>query len=307
MLTLEQVKERTNYLGSSDCAAILGMSRWKTPLQVWAEKTGAVATEDIRGELRIEVGNELEDLVCSLFTKRTGKKVQRVNEIQKHPKYDFIRAQIDRRVVGEDTLLEAKTCSAWKSKEWIGEEIPQEYILQVMHQLAVTGKSKGYIAVLIGGNVDFKWKEIDRDEALIRDILIKEVDFWNKYVATKTMPQIVTCGDTGILGQLFPKGNDKAAIQFDDKAIKLIESIKSLENDKSVVEDMLELEKNKLRMLLGENSLGLSDKYKVSWSNQITNRLDNSKIRKECPEVYEKYCNKIVSRVLRINEINKGE
>jgi predicted phage-related endonuclease len=39
--------ERIGFIGSSDAAAVLGLSRWKTPLQIWAEKTGQVVPDDI--------------------------------------------------------------------------------------------------------------------------------------------------------------------------------------------------------------------------------------------------------------------
>ncbi len=130
MLTPEQVSERTAYLGGSDAAAVLGLSRWSSPLTVWAIKTGQIVSEDKSDQLAIQVGNELEDAVCRLFTKRTGKKVARVNETIFHPKHPFLGANIDRRIVGEDSVLEAKTASGWKAKEWTGEDIPIEYRLK---------------------------------------------------------------------------------------------------------------------------------------------------------------------------------
>lgn len=302
-LTKKQIEERKNYIGASESAAALGLSRWKTPLQLWAEKTGAVEPDDLSDVLAIEVGTELEDLVCKLFTKRTGKEVRRVNETIYHPEYRFIAANIDRRVVAEDAVLEAKTASQWKVREWEGEEIPQEYVIQVMHQLAVTGRKKGYIAVLIGGNQQFVWKEIHRDEGLVKDIIKKEVRFWNEFVIPKILPA-VTAYDRTTLQSLYQYANEKE-IALGDDANRLIESLEGLEADAKVLESAIDKEKNGLRAMLGENSFGYTDKYRVSWREQVSQRIDAKKLKQEAPELFDKFSNESNSRVLRIGLIKE--
>jgi putative phage-type endonuclease len=308
MLTKEQLEERRGYIGASDAAAVLGLSRWTTPLEVWAEKTGAIQAEDISGKLHIEVGNELEDLVCRLFTKRTGKTVRRVNETQDHPNYSFIKSNIDRRIVGSDEILEAKTCSGWKAKEWDGEDIPAEYIIQCQHQLAVTGKQRAWIAVLIGGNQDFLYKPIDRDNGLIKDIIEREADFWTKYVEPRVMPQTVTAGDSDILLKLFPDADESAAVNLGADADELAQEVKEMQGEVKELDDLIEQRKNQLRLMLGANAAGVTDRYKVTWRPQTTERLDLARFKQEKPDVYKSYLKESSSRVLRVSPIkNKTE
>lgn len=298
-LTQEQVAERVNYIGGSDAAAILGISRWKTPIEIWAEKTGTIVPEDISDRLAVEVGNDLEDTVAKLWTKRTGKKLARVTQTIVHPKYPFIRVNLDRRVVGEDSIFEAKTASAYKAKEWIGEDIPQEYVAQCMHGLAVTGEARCEIAVLIGGNVDFVYKTIYRDEKIIKEMIQREVHFWNTYVIPKVMPQIVTRKDEDILKKLFPNGDEGTPIALGEEANGLIESINALGQDIKNAEGIRDLEKNKLRAMLGEHTFGLTDRFKVSWRNQPTTKLDTEKLKIEASDVYEQFVKRGSTRVLR--------
>lgn len=268
MLTDEQIKNRVNFIGGSDAAAVLGLSRWKTPIQVWALKTGLLPEEDKTDSLPIEIGNELEDVVARLFTRRTGKTVHRVNETVFHPKYPFLGANLDRRVVGEDAILEVKTASGWKAREWEGQDIPQEYIIQVLHYLAVTGKDRGYIAVLIGGNQDFQWKVVERDEALISQIVAKEVEFWTKYVEPKAMPPLnmVKASDSATLYKLYPHADDEAEpVVLGDDAARLIESIQATYRDVCALEDSLERDRNALKAMLGAKAVGLTNLHKVSW------------------------------------------
>ena len=114
-------RDRRTFLGGTDAAAVLGLSRYRTPLQVWAEKTGALDEQNIDDKLHVKLGKRLEEVVAELYTEKTGKKVRRVNETLYHPQFPFLAANIDRRVVGEDTLLECKTTNSFKAKEFEGE------------------------------------------------------------------------------------------------------------------------------------------------------------------------------------------
>jgi putative phage-type endonuclease len=266
-LTKEQILQRKTFIGGSDAAAVLGLSRWKTPVEVWAEKTGLIEAEDISDKLPVKLGNIFEETVAQLFCEETGKKVQRANETIFHKHYPFIGANIDRKVIGEDSILEVKTCSAWKAKEWQDEEeIPQEYILQVMHYLAVTGKAKAYLAVLIG-NQDFKVKEILRDEAMINQIITKEAAFWNEFVLTKIMPTTIKAQDGDILNKLFPHAEEGKEIQLEESVNMIIDDIEAYSKDEKAIKSQINKLRNELKAKIRENETGITSLYKIKWKN----------------------------------------
>lgn len=301
------MEDRKGFIGASDCAAVLGLSRFKTVLQVWAEKTGTVEPEDLSEKLNVWLGNELEEVVAKKFTKDTGKKVHRVNDAYIHKDHDFIRCHIDRKVEGENAILQCKTASAWMARHWEGEEIPQEYILQEYHELACSGYQKAYIAVLIGNN-DFKIKVLERDEKIIKQIIQKETEFWEKFVIPKVMPEAISARDSDTLFQIFPNGLMAGeVVELGDKGARLIETLRANQADMKVLEDVIEQNKNELKAMLGESSVGKTGDWMVTWRNQVTKKLDVEKIKKEAPEIYEKYLKEIPSRVLRLNENKKGE
>lgn len=266
MITEAQRQERINYIGSSDAAAVLGLSRWNTPLGIWAEKTGQIVPPDISDKIQIRTGNKLEAVVSEMFEEDTGKKLHRKNDTIYHPKYSFIASNIDRRVVGERAGFEAKTASAFKAKEWEGEDIPLEYIIQCHHNLAVTGWDRWYLAVLIG-NQDFQIKIIERDEKLLNDLVEKEVAFWNNFVVTKDMPMQIKANDGDVLYQLFPHGDESEAIELTDQANAIIESIDSLNADAKVIERQIDEQKNELKAMLKDSAVGKTGLYTVSWKN----------------------------------------
>lgn len=266
MLTEAQIKERVTYIGASEAAAVLGMSRWSSPLQVWAEKTGLISPDDISALLPVRLGNKLEQTVAELFMEETGKKVQRANETLYHPRYPFIGCNLDRRVVGESAILECKTAAPWKIKEWEGEEFPPEYVVQVMHQLAVTGAARGYLAVLFG-NQDFKIKVVDRDEAALTKLVNREVEFWEKFVLPKIMPESISAKDKETLLKLFPTAEIGDPILLTDQANILAETLESLKKDHKAITAQIMQHENELKAMLGKAECGETNIWKFTWSN----------------------------------------
>jgi len=304
MIVKNSHDDRKHYIGASDAAAVVGMSRWKTPLQIWAEKTGQVEPEDISGRLAVKLGNRLEEVVAELFTAETGKKVHRVSEPFVHKLYPFIVCHIDRKVDGESAILQCKTVSAWKAKEWDEEEIPHEYIIQEIHELACTGYDRAYIAVLIG-NQDFKWKVIERDNFVINDLINREVKFWTDFVSKKVMPETITKDDSGVLFELFPHSKPGAIIQIGDKADILVDSIKSMQQDYNNLEGLIDQQKNELRALIGEAEAGEGIKWIVTNKTQSAARINTELLKKEQPGIYQSYSKNIESRVMRFKEKEK--
>lgn len=297
--TKEAVEARKNYIGGSDAAAILGISRFKTALQVWAIKTGQVVPPKIDDIVAVKLGVKLEQTVSEFFMDETGKKLERVNKILTHPKYDFIRANIDRRVVGEDAGFEAKTTNQFKTSEWEEGHAPIEGMIQCIHYMAVTGCKKWYLAVIIG-NAQFKWLTIDRDNKVINDLVAKEVDFWNKFIVTKQMPMQISSQDSSILYALYPQAAPESIVELSDDASKICESLDSMQADFKILKKEIEEQQNTLKAMLTTHETGMTPKYKITWKNQAERRIDTVLFKKEEPALYEKYAPKQEKRVLRV-------
>jgi putative phage-type endonuclease len=298
------MQDRINYLGGTDAAPILGLSRYKTILELWAEKTGQIEPEDISKKLHIRLGHKLEKTVAELFMEETGKKVVETGETFAHPKYEFIRANIDRQIVGENAILECKTTSPWNKDAWKDEEIPQEYILQCMHYMAVTGAKVAYIAVLIG-NQDFKWKLIERDEKLIAELIIQETHFWENFVKPKVMPMKVYAQDKDIIAKLFPYAEKDSKINLGDVSTLLYDIGIAKGKVKALEHEIMENE-NKVKIKLGENEAGETNNHVVTWKNQLYTKLNTKLLKKELPNTYNAYKIETDIRVLRIKE-KKGD
>ena len=303
---MSKFEGREKYIGGSDAAAVLGLSRWKSPLEVWAYKTGAIPEEDISDKLQVKLGVRLEETVAELFEEQTGKLCHRVNRTITHPQYDFIRANIDRKMFKEDAIVECKTTSAWKAKEWDGEDVPREYVIQALHYLAVTGAARCYVAVLVG-NQDFKIKTVERDEKIISDLIKREVHFWNEFVI-KGVPPAASYTDKDTLSALYPQALEEKTIELDSESVAVLESLEGMKKDAKGLERQIEEQENFLRQKLGDAEIGLARGWKVRWSNSAVRRFDADAFKKENADLYEKFRKETVTRrfLVKKDEV-KGE
>jgi putative phage-type endonuclease len=183
--------ERQKGIGGSDAAAALGLSKWKTPYQLYLEKRGEAAPDE--ESLPMKVGTALEPLVIQLYADATGRDVVRNPfEITRHATIPHMLATLDGRAEGR--VVEAKTAA---TKEGWGEpgtdEIPQEYLIQVQHVLIVTALPVADVPVLFG-NREFETYEVPADRELQDMIRDAEEDFW-QLVRRGEPPAPVTMDD----------------------------------------------------------------------------------------------------------------
>ncbi|WP_339847987.1 YqaJ viral recombinase family protein [uncultured Halopseudomonas sp.] len=182
---------RKRGIGSSDSSAAIGLNPYKSPLELWLEKTsrnhGLAKPDSDDDTAPVFWGVILEPVVASQYQRRTGNKVRKVNAVLQHQEHPWMLANIDREVVGsaEVQILECKTAGINGARLW-RDGVPKYVEVQVMHQLAVTGKQAADVAVLLGGQ-QLEVYRIERDEILIQNLIELEQQFW-RYVETDTPP-----------------------------------------------------------------------------------------------------------------------
>lgn len=307
--TLEMTRQewlwnRKKGLGGSDASAILGFNPWKSAFELYIDKTSD-HVEEIDNEA-IHWGNVLEDVVAQEFTRRTGKKVRRRNQTFKHPEHPFMIANIDRDVVGEDALLECKTTNAFNSDAWEGEQIPPAYMCQVQHYMAVLDYEKAYIAVLIGGQ-KFVWKEIERDDEFIELMIEQEKQFWNEHVLKEVPPAIDGSPSASeLLNKMYPEDNGETIMLQSDDVEALIEAIDSIKSEVKEKQSLQKEYENKLKLMIGEATTGVTPRFEVNLKKVEQNRLDSKMLRKELPDIAEKYTKISSYRRLNIKQIDQG-
>ena len=313
LLTAEQMKDRSlwletrnKYIGGSDAAVVVGLSNYKKPFALWAEKSGKVVPEDISDKLHVKFGNYAEEFVAQLFCEETGKKTRRTG-LYINDKYPWACASLDRMIIGEETFLECKTTGSWNGDVWEGDNIPDSYYCQIVHYLTVMEMEKCYIACLIG-NGKFVWKEIVLNKADAEALMEAERKFW-ELVQTDTPPQIdETESCTAILNEKF-HGGLTDAIDLPSEAAEIITSLDTFNKQASDLKAVIDLSKNRLREILGDHELGYVGDRKITWKLEgAKGNFNTAGLKKEFPDVYNKfYTPGEKKRVLRIASAKNNE
>ncbi len=257
---------RRTGIGASDAAVILGVSKWKSPLQLYAEKTGLADLPEEEKDY-LKWGHRLEPVIAAAYEEETGRKTYDPGdyEIQYSPDVPHMLATVDRFVTdwtesivappfASTGVLELKTTSAFRREQW-KDEPPLAYQIQLQHQLAVTGHAWGSIAVLIGGQT-FLWNDIARNETFIEQLRVAEDRFWTRVLKHDPPEPDSSVSATKILHALYPREEHDAielpieAVEWDRDRQLAIEIVKTQEEVRRESE-------NRIKAALRDHAVGI--------------------------------------------------
>lgn len=276
----EWLQHRQNSIGGSDAASIIGLNPWSSPYTVWADKLGKIPPKEDNEAMR--QGRDLEAYVAERFCEATGKKVRRENNILINPDYPFAHANVDRVVIGEDAGLECKITSTLNLKKFKNGTFPDNYYVQCVHYMMVTGAKKWYLAVLVL-NKEFMVFEIERDEDEINALAVSEAEFW-KLVKNKTAPIADgSASTTDTISAIYPDSNGEAVSLFAYESE--LQQYMALSTQIKELEKLRDEMANKVKSFLGEASKGECNGYKVSWQSSSRDSFDSKRFAKEHPEL----------------------
>lgn len=292
----EWLNYRRRGIGGSDAATIVGLQRFGSQLELWADKRGLLPPKEDSEVMR--QGHDLEDYVARRWMEATGKRVRRNNYVCGNPNYPYSIANVDREIVGENAGLECKTTSLYNKSDFEGGEIPSAYYVQCQHYMAVMGYDRMYLAVLVlsGGLYHFV---IERSQSEIDALMEQERLWWESYMLKDVEPP--TDGSESsedALRLIHPKGEDETRLLMDkEQELSRLEEL-SAEIDRLQLER--DIIKQSIMQALGDASYGESHRWKISWKFQESRRVDSKALKSKYPAVYDE-CSKVSSsRVLRI-------
>jgi putative phage-type endonuclease len=286
--------DRSKYIGGSDIGAILGLSRFRSPLEVWMEKTGKETKK--LDSLPLRFGSFAEEFVAREYARATGFELIHDESIYIHPQYSYMSAHIDRFILGNEDglpptrILECKTANPFSSSDWgeIGsDEVPWSYLCQCIWYMAITNLNKVDLAVLFG-NSDFRIYEISRDLELESTILEKAGSFWNDYVLKDIAPPAQSEADCQIL---FSKGDPAKSVEAKAQTLKLTQRLQLLNSEIDVCEEEISTIKQNIMNQMGEaESLLYQGKVLATWkAPKPSFRLDSKRLELEHPEIANNY------------------
>jgi putative phage-type endonuclease len=287
--------DRSRFLGGSDAAAVIGVSPYATPVELWMQKTGRMpkGTPDAAQEKRFARGHRLEPFIRDMVIDKLqslGLQVELVacNERYVDPEFPFLSCEIDFELVltgemaingapvvfdGERVNCDAKSVAGFARKKWgevDTEDVPIEYAAQFMHGLMITGRQRCLVAALRSfDDVDIFWTL--RDDETIAAMRPKLVEFWVNHVQADVPPDPMRFED---IKALFPLDNGEATEATEDIADK-VEQLRDIKAQIKVYEEAEEALRFEIAQHISPNArLVWNGRDIATWKAQNDTRLD---------------------------------
>jgi putative phage-type endonuclease len=138
----EWLQARTQGIGGSDAACIVGANPWKSALRLWQEKSGIITPQDISDKPAVQFGKAAEQYLRSLFLLTYPEFSCEYHEFRMYAndRLPFIFATLDGELTDRENrrgILEIKTTTIQNARQWDewDDKIPQHYYIQILHQM----------------------------------------------------------------------------------------------------------------------------------------------------------------------------
>ncbi|MEL7447733.1 MAG: YqaJ viral recombinase family protein [Pseudomonadota bacterium] len=272
-LTPAQLEARAVRLGGSDVAAVLGLDKYRTPLEVFLEKATALGTykpegdyerEDISDADHIVAGHIMEEPIAQMYVRheekagRGGFKLTEPRAPYLNDKFPWLVANIDRER-DNPMGVECKNVHWALGGDW-GEdgtdEVAEYYMLQPVTYMIVTGWQRWDVAAYFG-SADIRVYPLEYDKELAQLVIDQTHDFWHDHVLKGEPPEPDCTHSTtaGLLQRLHGVSGDTvhlppAAEHWHQVAQDATQQAKHYQN-------VVDGAKNHIRHLMGDAALGM--------------------------------------------------
>jgi len=275
------MRDRRLSIGGSEAATALGLNPYMSQHRLWLIKTGKAEPDDLSDNVAVELGTRLEDVIAEMYAARHNVKVHKINETQVHPKYSWMTANYDRRIVGVREGLECKTAglvSGRPDPDWGdgGDEIPELYHLQVQHYLAFERFDLFQVPAIIAGKGYIEYT-IFPDAELIGMIIEGEKAFWDM-VESNTEPPVRSVEDAR---RRWPRSVAKE-IQASPQIVAVDADLRIIEDKIKQLEGSKEAHQATVMAYMGEwDTLVHGTQRLRTWKNVDKTLLDQDKVKAE--------------------------
>lgn len=181
----EWLEKRQGTIGGSDAAAVLGISPWKSNVDLWEELKGLRKPKDISDNPAVDFGKKAEEHIRELF-----KLANPVIQVEYEPcnmwlndRYPWAHASLDgwlTDIDGRRGILEIKTGTY--GYKWY-QQIPDHYYAQVIHYMMVTEADFGVVTAFLQmpgtqGSYRMLTYSVKRDQEQIEYLAKEEKEFF---------------------------------------------------------------------------------------------------------------------------------
>ena len=281
---------RKSSIGGSEIAAILGMNPYSSAITVYADKHD-LSKPIVENEAMRE-GRELEWYVADRYMEKTGKKVRNDFYVYADDEYDYMTANIDRRIVGENAGLECKRM-LFSANDYNFEagEVPKMYYVQCQWYCMIFGFDHMDFAVWVPGKGVYV-VTIPRNDDFISDMRSRAIDFWENNVLAHRMP-VPDGSEASIetLKEIYPKPVENTSVMIPglDKMVSDYKELNKMAQEYTKRADQIKAD---ICRKIGTNEVAIGNDYECSWKMTSRTGFDKDRLKADHPEIYSKYVTK---------------
>lgn len=298
----EWVALRKKSLGGSDAGSVCGMNPYSSQITLYADKKGLSKEREDNEAMRL--GRDLEQYVAMRYSEMTGNPVRNDNFMYADDEYDFLTANIDRRIVGQNGGLECKTMSSFNGYNLEADEIPGQYFCQCQHYCMVMGFDFIDLAVLVFQRGVYVIR-IVRDDDFIAQLRAAEVDFWTNFVEKDIIPAPDGSeASIDTLKQLYPEATKDTEVDILGLDQMVID-YKAADDLAKQYKEKAEAIKAAICLKLGDFETGRGESYGCSWKTQSKDVVDTKRLKAEFPDIYKQVVRESSYRVFRTKEFKE--
>jgi putative phage-type endonuclease len=254
---------RRTGIGGSDAAAALAISPWRSQYDLYLEKIGEA--EPLAPTEPMIWGSLLESVIAGEYSRRSNRMVVVPSGPLRHPDHPWLIGHIDRLIFDQpDRIVEIKSTA--NSRGW-GEpgsdEIPQHYLCQCHHYLALTDAAICDLAVLFNGN-NFAIYQVERDLQIEAELLDQEAAFW-QLVENRTPPAPSNTADAVRRWGRLSRSGQVVATETAAFAVQTLQQLRETRKSLEEAEDQARLSVIKTLGEEGSTLVSLSGEILATW------------------------------------------
>lgn len=287
----EWLQHRTNGIGSSEVATIVGLNPWETPYQLWRRKMGIDPAKE--ENFAMKAGHYLEDAVSQFWHDETGRQVIKASAgdwLIVDDERPYMRVSPDRTYwLGESRSPEAKGILECKTTQLSidPDDMPKHWFCQVQYQLGVAGYKSGSLAWLCSGR-EFGYKDID----FVPDFygwLVEEVEkFWKDNIEGKQEPSSVSVKDVLLK---YNRHTDGKVLEVSDEIFEAWKDLKDIKKELAALEERKETLEGRIKMAFGDaEAISYGGDTIATWkAPKPSSKFDTKAFQSAHPDLAKQY------------------
>lgn len=301
-------EQRQKFLGGSDIAAVIGMSRWKTPYQLWLDKTTPPSDKPEANRNVKARGKVWEAVVAEMLVDELQSHGHKVEVLNRNARYQdkevpYFACEVDFELRMDDDPepwnVELKTVHPLAAGAWgesFTDQYPVDYAAQCAWGLGVTGRRRGILAPLFGAD-EIRVYAYEADDDVIPWLRTKGREFWEQYVVPKVPPPATTVED---LNSLYAKQGESGLLA-DSEMTELILQLRQCSREIDAANAKWDLLEFRIKSMMKDAShLFVGEKEALTWREQKTSVLDQKALREQHPTLVKEFTRTGSTRVFKL-------